>query len=72
MLPDDIWNLTASILLVVFPYPATNTLELKSDASAVFPLVIKFLTNVVDDGLNKCKVPTAHWSLSEPTPELTF
>ena len=67
MLPVAIWNWTASIALVVFAYPAANPPQELLVDSYVFVLAIKCLTNVVDDGLNKCKNPVVHWSLSLPT-----
>ena len=53
--------------LVVFIYPAANTSLLLSAWWALFVLAIKCFTNVVELGLNICKYPAKHWSLSLPT-----
>ena len=66
MLPELILNCTASTAEVVLPYPAQYLSELPGVAKTVLPLAIKCFTNVVELGLNKCKVPPAHSSLSLP------
>ena len=67
MLPDDILNCTSSIALVVLIYPAIKLfLSCESPPPTSAIVLIKCLTNVVDDGLNKCKKPETQLSLAFP------
>ena len=66
MLPDDILNWIASTADVVLPYPAQYLSELPGVAKTVLPLAIKCFTNVVELGLNKCKIPDEFSSLLFP------
>ena len=66
MLPVDILNCTASMALVVFPYPATEKSIEYPLPSVPCTLEIKCFTKVVDDGLNKVNTPDVLSSLSVP------